>query len=59
MQAGADRIASVDSARRLYDEAGSSDKRWEIYPDYYHEIFNEIGRERVYADLVAWLGQHS
>jgi lysophospholipase len=59
MQAGSDRIASVDSARRLYDEAGSSDKRWEIYPDYYHEIFNEIGRERVFADLVAWLGQHS
>ena len=25
---------------------------------YYHEIFNEVGRAAVFADLAAWLAEH-
>jgi len=32
--------------------AGSAIK---TYPEMKHEIFNEYGREEVYADLLAWL----
>lgn len=26
-----------------------------FYPDYYHEIFNEVGKDRVFNDLTNWL----
>jgi len=29
------------------------------YPEMYHEIFNEIGKEQVIGDMVSWLGELS
>ena len=26
------------------------------YDGYYHEVFNDVGKERVLADVEAWLG---
>jgi alpha-beta hydrolase superfamily lysophospholipase len=56
-QAGADRLALVDATRRLFAGAGSQDKHLEVYEGYYHEIFNEVGKDRVLTDLTAWLGR--
>jgi alpha-beta hydrolase superfamily lysophospholipase len=28
-----------------------------VHPDARHEVFNEINRDEVVADLLAWLGQ--
>ncbi len=53
--AGDDKLASVETTRRFYEAAGSADKQIEIYRDYYHEIFNEVGRDHVFDDLTAWL----
>ena len=33
----------------------SQDKTIERYKGYYHECFNETGRERVFEDLADWL----
>ncbi|HOX43371.1 MAG TPA: lysophospholipase [Myxococcota bacterium] len=54
-QAGDDRLALVEATRRLFGGAGSQDKRLEVYEGYYHEIFNEVGKDRVFADLTGWL----
>lgn len=55
LQAGDDRIASAKAVERLFPLIGTSDKRLIIYDGYYHEVLNEVGRERVVQDLLAWL----
>ena len=41
-------------AQELRD-AGVRDVTLRLYPGGRHEMFNEINREEVYADLIAWL----
>lgn len=55
LQGGEDRIVIPRGARALFDRLGSEKKKLIWYDGFYHEVFNEIGRERVVADLVAWL----
>ncbi len=55
LQAGDDKLSSVEATRRFFEAAGSTDKHIELYRDYYHEIFNEVGRDKVFGDLTAWL----
>jgi acylglycerol lipase len=55
LYADADAVADPDASRELFAGAGSADKTVHCYEGYYHEIFNEIGRETVFADLAAWL----
>ena len=38
--------------------AGLRDVTVKLYPGGRHEMFNEINREEVYQDLIAWLDQH-
>lgn len=42
-------------AQALYDTVSSQDKTLKLYPDLYHEIFNEPEHPAVMADLEAWL----
>jgi alpha-beta hydrolase superfamily lysophospholipase len=47
---------SVEKLARAYlGRAGLSDVELIVYADARHEIFNEINREEVYADTIAWL----
>ena len=39
--------------------AGVADVTLRLYEGMRHEIFNEIGREQVLADLLAWLDAHA
>jgi alpha-beta hydrolase superfamily lysophospholipase len=50
-----DAIAAPAAALSLYERAGSPDKTCRCYEGYHHELFNEVGKERPIADLVAWL----
>lgn len=54
-QAGADAIASAEAVRRLFPLVGASRKALRVYDGYFHEIYNELGKERVVADLEQWL----
>lgn len=58
MQGSEDGIVARDSARFVYDRAGSPDKTIDIYPGLWHEIFNEPERDRVIGDLLEWLDAH-
>ena len=52
----ADPIADPARGRALFDGlAANPAHRLEVYDGYRHEVFNELGRERVVADLLAWL----
>ncbi|MCB1676374.1 MAG: lysophospholipase [Halioglobus sp.] len=54
LHGASDTLASPDGSRFLFEHISSKDKILKIYPDLYHEIFNEPERETVMADVVAW-----
>jgi acylglycerol lipase len=54
----ADAIVDVQGAREFYEALGSADKQLVVYEGLYHEIMNEPERDRVIADIVAWLDRH-
>ncbi|MDY6918214.1 MAG: alpha/beta hydrolase [Chloroflexota bacterium] len=55
MHGTSDRLSDSEGSQMLYDRAGSADKTLKLYEGFYHEIFNEPGREQVFADMEAWL----
>jgi lysophospholipase len=50
-----DAVADPAAGRELFAAASSADKTLRRYPGYFHEIFNETGRDVPVADLTAWL----
>lgn len=44
-QGGQDLIVDKDASQQVFDHINSETKQWEYYPRFYHEIFNEDGRE--------------
>ena len=55
MHGTADRLGEPEGSRLLYDRAGSKDKTLKLYQGFYHEVFNEPGREQVLSDMESWL----
>ncbi|MCA3237305.1 MAG: lysophospholipase [Curvibacter sp.] len=55
LYAGADRLVSPHGSAAFARAAPARVVESELYPDLYHEIFNEQAREPVYARLGAWL----
>lgn len=53
-----DPVGGEDGVRRLvaaYEEMGLRDVQHRVYPDGRHEMLNEVNRDEVVADLLAWL----
>ncbi|HAM27673.1 MAG TPA: lysophospholipase, partial [Microbacteriaceae bacterium] len=49
-------VRSVEKLAQSYlSRAQLSDVELIVYEDARHEIFNELNREEVYADTIAWL----
>jgi lysophospholipase len=57
-QAGDDLIVSQKRAEEIFERMKMKDKTQIVYEGFYHEIYNEVWRERVYADLLKWLDKH-
>jgi len=53
-----DALAMPEFGQTVYDRLGSPDKTIKLYDNFYHEILNELGKEQVMADIVAWLDAH-
>jgi len=53
-----DRLSDPEGSQMMYDRVSSKDKTLKLYDGFYHEIFNEPGRERVFADMEGWLEGH-
>jgi alpha-beta hydrolase superfamily lysophospholipase len=50
----ADRLADWRHSRSVFERLGSLNKRLEVYPGFFHEVLNELGREQVIKDLISW-----
>ncbi len=55
LQAGDDRIVSVEALKRFYGGVSAKDKSLKIYPNFYHEILNEAEKMMVFKDIELWL----
>ncbi len=58
LHGGDDRLSNPEGSQLLYDGVSSADRTLVVYSGYYHELFNEPGRETVLANLVRWLDEH-
>lgn len=54
LHGGADVMTSPDGSRFLHQHISSGDKTLKIYPELYHEIFNEPERGDVLQDVLRW-----
>lgn len=52
--AGSDLLVDPEAARAAYERVPEP-RRWHQYPDAYHEIFQDYGKEDVLRDLWHWL----
>lgn len=44
----------VKKVYNMFLKSGKLDLTYKLYEDYRHEILNEIGKEKVYEDILAW-----
>ena len=59
MQAGDDKLVSPKVSEYFFRKARSADKQFKLYEGYYHELLNEVGREKVIRDMEEWLNQRA
>ena len=50
-----DKLIPVAGSRRLMECVGSQDARLIVYPELYHEVFNEPERAQVLDDVTSWI----
>jgi alpha-beta hydrolase superfamily lysophospholipase len=50
-----DKLVPVKGSRRLMEHVGSDDAQLTVYPELYHEVFNEPERAVVLNDVTSWI----
>jgi alpha-beta hydrolase superfamily lysophospholipase len=55
MHGTADRATVCQGSEYFHAHAGSADKTLKLYKDHVHDLLNDIGKEKVMADILAWL----
>ncbi len=55
MQAGEDRLVDPQATREVFDMLPGPSKTFKLYPEKYHEIFNDPGHDEVFGDLLKWM----
>ena len=53
--AGEDRVCKSEGCEEFARGVKGKDFQVRVYDGFYHEIFNELGKERVFGDVDAWL----
>lgn len=53
-----DRIVPASVSKHFYQTISSSDKELKIYPDLYHEIFNENSKDEIIDKVINWLDKN-
>ncbi len=51
----ADKVTKPGGSQFFYDTAGSKDKTLKLYEGHVHDLLNDVGKEKVMADILAWL----
>lgn len=51
----ADSVNPIEGSQELVQAAASTDKTLKTYPGVYHDMLNEPERDKIAADIIAWL----
>jgi alpha-beta hydrolase superfamily lysophospholipase len=51
----ADKVTKPAGSELFYEKAGSADKTLKLYEGYAHDLLNDVGKQVVMADILAWL----
>lgn len=54
-----DQVTDYDASKKFFNNLASKDKDLYVIRDFYHEVFNEVGREQVYQKLITWLNKRN
>ena len=55
---GEDRLCPPRASRTFIDNVTFADKEYIEYEGYFHELYNDLGKELVFVDVEAWLQRH-
>lgn len=55
----ADRATKPHGSQRFFDAAGSVDKSLNLYEGHFHDLLNDLGKEKVMADITEWITAHA
>lgn len=55
MHGTADRVTLPSGSQFFYDTAGAKDKTLKLYEGHVHDLLNDLGKEKVMADITAWI----
>lgn len=53
-----DQVTDSEAAIRFFRSLKQRDKLLKTYPGFFHESYNEVGKELPFEDLEKWLNQH-
>jgi acylglycerol lipase len=53
----ADKATNPSGSQRFYDNAGSHDKTLRLYEGHFHDLLNDVDKEKVMADILGWIDQ--
>jgi acylglycerol lipase len=53
----ADKATNSSGSQRFYDNAGSHDKTLKLYEGHFHDLLNDVDKEKVMADILGWIDQ--
>jgi len=51
----ADKATRPAGSQYFYDHAGATDKTLRLYEGHFHDLLNDVDKEKVMADVQAWL----
>lgn len=52
-----DKATMPVGSKLFYESAGSRDKTLKLYPGHFHDLLNDVGKEKVLADVIAWIDE--
>jgi alpha-beta hydrolase superfamily lysophospholipase len=55
---GADALCPPEASLTFFENVTLADKERIEYDGYYHEVFNDLGKEQVLADVEDWVARH-
>lgn len=56
--AGEDEIVDTEVSKKFFGTLHHEHKKMVVYPGLYHEIYNEISKDRVFQDWIDWMSQY-
>jgi acylglycerol lipase len=50
-----DKVTKPSGSQLFYDMAGAADKTLKLYDGHYHDLLNDVDKEKVLADITGWI----